>query len=59
MEEFDKNTIEGGRLNKQFKKFNTKFENTFAERLSPLNDSLQVLFKNNNYDSDTMKVLYK
>lgn len=54
MEEFDKNTIKGGRLNKQFKKFNTKFENTFAERITPLHDRLHVLFKNKNYYSDMM-----
>lgn len=57
-EEFDKNSVEGGNLNAQYKKFKQNFENKFNDRVKPLQDKISVLFKNDEYNSDKAKVLY-
>lgn len=54
-EEFDKNIIEGGKLNAEYKKFIDKKDALFKSRLQTLEDSVQILFENDNYSSDEMK----
>ena len=56
-EEFDKNTIKGGKLNAQYLSYMQSFENKFNDRRKPLIDSLSVLWKSDEYSSDKMKAL--
>lgn len=56
-EEFDKNTIEGGQLNAEHKKFKENFESKFNNRIKPLQDSLNALFKSDEYNSEKAKLL--
>lgn len=56
-EEFDKNIVEGGKLNSQYKKFKQSIESKFNDRLKPLQDSIHVLFKSDKYNSDEMKAM--
>jgi len=58
-EEFDNNTIEGGKLNEQYKDFKTRMKDAFNDRIDPLYESMDELFENDNYHSDTMKLLYE
>ena len=55
---FDKNIVKGGKLNAQYTKFKQSIESKFNNRLKPLQDSLNVLFKKDEYLSDKMKALY-
>lgn len=57
-EEFDKNIVNGGKLNSQFKKYKQNFEAKFNDQVKPLQDSIGALFENNEYNSDTIKRLY-
>ena len=57
-EEFDKNVVNGGRLNSQYKKYKQDFETKFNDREKPLQDSMDVLFEKEEYYSDTVKALY-
>ncbi|NHE55961.1 TlpA disulfide reductase family protein [Cyclobacterium plantarum] len=57
-EEFDKNIIEGGDLNAQYKKFKENVERKFNDRIKPLQDSIGELFKSDEYNSDKAKLLY-
>lgn len=57
-QEFDKNIVEGGNLNAQYKKYKQNFENKFNDRIKPLQDSVSALFKNDKYNSGKVKVLY-
>lgn len=57
-EEFDKNVVEGGKLNAQFKKFKKSFEDKFNGRIKPLQDSISALFKTDECNSDKAKSLY-
>lgn len=56
--EFDKNIVEGGRLNAQYKTYKQNFRDKFLHRTQPFQDSLKDLFKDEAYYSDKMKVLY-
>ncbi len=57
-EEFDKNIVEGGKLNAEYKKYKQNFENKFSDRIKPLQDSISALFKSDEYNSDKAKSLY-
>lgn len=57
-EEFDKNIVQGGNLNAQYKKFKQSFEDKFNGRIKPLQDSIRTLFKIDEYNSDKAKSLY-
>jgi peroxiredoxin len=57
-EEFDKNIVEGGNLNAQYKKYRQSFEDKFNSRIKPLQDSIRSLYKNDEYHSDRAKLLY-
>lgn len=57
-DDFDKNIVKGGKLNAQYTKFKQSIESKFNNRLKPLQDSLNVLFKKDEYLSDKMKALY-
>ena len=57
-EEFDKNIVEGGKLNAEYKKYKENVEARFNPSLIPLQDSLNVLFENDRYNSEPMKALY-
>lgn len=57
-EEFDKNIVNGGKLNLQYKKYKQNFEAEFNDRIKPLQDSMRVLFEKDEYNSDTVKALY-
>jgi thiol-disulfide isomerase/thioredoxin len=59
MDQFDRNVIEGGKMNNQFREFGELLETTFKGRYQPLNDSIRVLFETNQYNSDSMSVLYE
>src|SRR5690606_24895179 len=56
--EFDKNIVEGGNLNAQYKKYRQSFEDKFNSRIKPLQDSIRSLYKNDEYHSDRAKLLY-
>ncbi|MBZ0243695.1 MAG: DUF4369 domain-containing protein, partial [Bacteroidales bacterium] len=51
-EEFDKNIVNGGKLNSQYKKYKQNFGVKFDGRVKPLQDSISELFENNEYNSD-------
>lgn len=53
-EEFDKNKIEGGALNAEYKRFTTEYDNKFKQRFQPLRDSIDVLFEQRAYYSEGM-----
>lgn len=57
-EYFDKNIINGGKLNAQYKKFQQNFDAKFIDRIKPLQDSISELYKNDEYNSDKVKALY-
>jgi len=57
-DKFDKNTVEGGNLNAEYKKFTRNFEDTFNDRIKILQDSIDKLSKNNEYFSDKAKLIY-
>ena len=57
-EEFDKNIVEGGKLNAQYKKYKENIDARFNPSLIPLPDSLNVLYENDRYNSKPMKALY-
>ncbi len=57
-EEFDKNIVKGGNLNEEYKKYKQNFDDKFNARIKPLQDSISVLHKNNEYRSDKSKLLY-
>ena len=57
-EDFDKNIIQGGKLNDEFKKFKQDSDLKFNTRLKPIQDSISALFKSKEYHSDKMSVLY-
>ena len=57
-EEFDKNIVEGGNLNAQYKKFKQSFEFKFNDRIKPLQESISALHRNDEYNSDKAKLLY-
>jgi peroxiredoxin len=57
-EEFDKNVTKGGNLNAEHIKFKQNFENKFNNKIKPLQDSISVLFKSDEYNSDKAKLLY-
>jgi len=56
-EEFDKNIVNGGKLNLQYKKYKQNFEAEFNDRIKPLQDSISALFEKDEYNSDTVKAL--
>ena len=56
-DEFEKNEIHGGKLNKQYAQFEKEKEKKFQPLFKPLSDSLKILKLNNNYYSDTMKII--
>jgi thiol-disulfide isomerase/thioredoxin len=56
-QEFDKNIVIGGKLNKEYKDFIDKEESIFLKVNKPISDSLTLLFNSGNYGSDTMKIL--
>ncbi|WP_299781664.1 peroxiredoxin [uncultured Formosa sp.] len=57
-EEFDKNQVVGGKLNSEYKKYKENYDNTFNSRIKPLQDSLSLLFENDQYYSEKVKLLY-
>lgn len=57
-EEFDKNIVEGGKLNAQYREFKQSFDDKFNDRIKPLQDSISALFKSDEYNSDKAKLLY-
>lgn len=56
-DEFDKNIVQGGKFNRQYRDYNNVLENKFRKRIEHFQDTLEVLSKNHNYDSDTIKSL--
>ena len=55
--EFDKNTVEGGKWNKVYNKFQEKRSKKFDHILQPLYDSSRTLVETGKYLSDTMSAL--
>lgn len=56
-EEFDKNTVEGGSFNAEYKRYKLMVKDKFEKRTKTLNDSLSVLYETNQYSSNEMKKL--
>lgn len=56
-EEFDKNIVEGGKLNAQYKKYKQTVEAKFDHVLKPLKNNINELWENDQYNSDTMNIL--
>lgn len=52
-DEFDKNTVSGGELNKEFDNYEKIIDSIFAHKRKTLSDSLTVLFEKDLYNSDT------
>jgi peroxiredoxin len=59
MNDFEKNQVDGGRLNQQLVEYQKTFENTFKPRYQPLNDSASALRKRNEYNSTEMDSVIK
>ncbi|WP_442845856.1 redoxin domain-containing protein [Leeuwenhoekiella sp. H156] len=57
-EEFDKNQVIGGELNSEYKKYKENYDNKFNSRIKPFQDSISLLFENDQYHSDKAKLLY-
>ncbi|MCK7591627.1 AhpC/TSA family protein [Subsaxibacter sp. CAU 1640] len=57
-EEFDKNIVEGGKLNDEYRKYKERFDDKFNNRIKPLQDIIKALFKSDEYNSDKTKLLY-
>lgn len=57
-EEFDKNLVEGGKLNSEFKRYKEVFGEKFNSRMNPLREGLRSLFKNDRYHSEEAKLLH-
>lgn len=53
--DFDKNTAQGGQLNAEYSSYKQAVDLKFLDRMKPLNDSANALFKNNQFHSDQMK----
>jgi peroxiredoxin len=56
---FDKNVVNGGSLNQEFKRVQQTIKDKFYESNKPLQDSIGVLFKSDTYFSDAMKTVIK
>lgn len=56
-EDFDKNMVEGGNLNAQYKIYRQDLSNKFKDRLKPLQDSLDTFIKDDEYHSEKAKEL--
>lgn len=56
-EEFDKNIVEGGKLNAEYKKYKNNFDLKYNSQIQPLQDSMRSLFENDQYHSDEMKMV--
>ncbi len=56
-EEWDKNTIHGGKTNNEFASFKKEKDNLFENRLKPLYDKMTDLQGDDNYYSEAMKIL--
>jgi len=59
IEEYDRNHVICGKLNKEYYDYTKKFDVTFRPRFQPLDDSLAILFDKNEYSSKEMDSLYK
>lgn len=53
----DENKIEGGELNRLWTEFQTLFETKFYGQYAPIQAKMRELFQNDEYSSDSMKVL--
>lgn len=53
-DEFGKNQVEGGKLNKDFADYNKTYEEIFKPKYQPLNDSSNALMMRNEYFSEEM-----
>jgi len=51
---FDENIVKGGKLNTEYLKYKKDFDNKFNYKIKPLKDSIGVLFKRGEYNSDKM-----
>lgn len=54
-EEFDKNTVEGGELNKEYNRYKKQLDQKFNSRLDPIKDSIRELIDTDKFFSDEMK----
>lgn len=59
MDQFDRNIIEGGKLNNQWREFNELLESTIGSRYQSVIDSIRILHETNQYNTDSMSVLYE
>jgi len=57
-EDFDKNIVAGGKYNAEYKKYMNDLDSKFKSQKQPLSDSISILFKNDEYNSDAAKALY-
>ncbi|UKJ09180.1 TlpA disulfide reductase family protein [Solitalea lacus] len=56
-EEFDKNRVQGGKLNEEYKKYKNGLDLKFNERLKPLYESQDEMIAKGQYSSDEMKAI--
>lgn len=54
-DEFDNNIAKGGALNAEYEKFMKEVAEKFDKRLQPYQDSIDILFERNEYNSDELK----
>lgn len=57
-DEFDKNIVNGGKLNQEYQKYKQSLDATFNSRSQVLYDSIDKLDENDEYFSDFAKVLH-
>ena len=57
-EDFDKNVVEGGKLNKEFKTYKENLDLKFNSRLRPIEKIMDSLYKNDQFQSDKMKDIF-
>ncbi len=58
MDRYSENSVEGGKLNRQFYDFNNKLETEFAEKEKQLDEQFEELYQADELYSDTMKVVF-
>ncbi|MBL4879815.1 MAG: DUF4369 domain-containing protein, partial [Oleispira sp.] len=57
-EEFDKNIVNGGKLNGEYREYKKSLDLKFNKRLQPLQDSISTLGNNHKIISDKMNTFY-
>ncbi|SHG55916.1 Peroxiredoxin [Salegentibacter echinorum] len=56
-EDFDKNEVEGGKLNAEYKAYRDERESKFGSQIAQYTDKMRALYKSDEYHSEQMKAV--